>query len=140
FGDAKAYGHVKEKLSTVVALAATSNGKGYWLVTKTGQVFAFGDAKAYGHVKEKLSTVVALAPTSNGKGYWLVTKTGQVFAFGDAKVGKKIDKNAPSATTKDPVVTVIADKSGYTLLLSHGSQVGYAAPERAAVKKPDEQK
>ncbi len=139
-GNAHFYGEPKKVGSTVVALAPTSNGKGYWLVTKTGQVFAFGDAKAYGHVKEKLSTVVALAPTSNGKGYWLVTKTGQVFAFGDAKAYGHVKENAPSATTKDPVVTVIADKSGYTLLLSHGSQVGYAAPERAAVKKPDEQK
>jgi hypothetical protein len=51
-----------------------------------------------------------------------VTKTAQVFAFGDTKVGKKDRQERTFGDDEDPVATVIADKSGYTLLLSHGSQ------------------
>jgi hypothetical protein len=32
----------------VVGMAATPDGKGYWLVASDGGVFAFGDANFYG--------------------------------------------------------------------------------------------
>ncbi len=51
FGDAKALGSVNGKLvKPIVAMAATPDGKGYWLVASNGAVFAFGDAKAVGSV------------------------------------------------------------------------------------------
>ena len=32
----------------VVGMAATPDGKGYWLVAADGGIFAFGDARFYG--------------------------------------------------------------------------------------------
>ena len=46
FGDADFYGstgamHLNEP---IVGMAATSDGRGYWLVASDGGIFAFGDA------------------------------------------------------------------------------------------------
>lgn len=139
-GDARSYGSAHVTGSGPVALVPTSSGTGYWLVTSAGKVYAFGSAREHGSLKAGHPSIVGLAPAPAGKGYWLVTKTGQVFSFGDAKVGEKIDRKAPSATAKDPVVAVFVSKTGYTLLLSHGSQVGYSAKfvkaARADVERP----
>ena len=39
----------------IVGMAATPDGKGYWLVGKDGGVFAFGDAHFYGSSMADLS-------------------------------------------------------------------------------------
>ena len=72
-----------------VALAATTDGNGYWEVHSDGGVFAFGDARFYGsmagtHLNQP---IVGIAPTQDGKGYWLVGADGGVFSFGDAHFG-----------------------------------------------------
>jgi hypothetical protein len=71
-------------------------GKGYWIVSSAGSVFAYGDAFAYGSVSANQlagASVVTIAATQDALGYWLVSSSGQVYAFGDAKghgsVGKK---------------------------------------------------
>ena len=49
FGDAATYGTLDTTLSTVITgMAATPDGKGYWLVGADGGVFAFGDAAVPG--------------------------------------------------------------------------------------------
>ena len=50
FGDATFYGstggmHLNQP---IVGMAATPDGKGYWLVASDGGIFAFGDAAFYG--------------------------------------------------------------------------------------------
>jgi hypothetical protein len=70
----------------VVGIAATTDGKGYWLVASDGGVFAFGDATYDGsmggtHLK---APVVGMATTTDGKGYWLAAADGGVFSFGSA--------------------------------------------------------
>ena len=82
--------------SPVVAMAATPDGKGYWLVTQDGTVYSFGDAKFYGSTytlgltglsgRHPLSApIVGITSTPTGGGYWLVGKDGGIFSFGDAK-------------------------------------------------------
>ncbi len=70
----------------VVGMAATPDGKGYWLVASDGGVFAFGDAGFFGSTGDVrlAKPVVGMAATPDGKGYWLVASDGGVFAFGDA--------------------------------------------------------
>ena len=70
----------------VVAMAATPDGRGYWLVGSDGGVFAFGDAGFYGSTGNTrlAKPVVGMAATPDGRGYWLVASDGGVFAFGDA--------------------------------------------------------
>jgi hypothetical protein len=69
-----------------VGMAATPDGKGYWLVASDGGIFDYGDAAFYGstggiHLNRP---VVAMAATPDGGGYWLVASDGGVFTYGDA--------------------------------------------------------
>ena len=70
---------------TVVGMAPTPDGDGYWLVTSTGAVETFGDAAFHGSVGTPLNQpVVGMAATPDGGGYWLVASDGGIFSFGDA--------------------------------------------------------
>ena len=59
----------------VVGMAATPDGKGYWLVASDGGIFTFGDAAFYGSEggTQLVTPVVGMASTPSGNGYWLVT-------------------------------------------------------------------
>ena len=50
YGDASFYGSTGGVTlnKPVVAMAATPDGKGYWLVASDGGIFAYGDASFYG--------------------------------------------------------------------------------------------
>ncbi len=79
----------------IVGMAATPDGKGYWLVAADGGVFNFGDAANYGSTytygitglsgsRPLNAPIVGIVPTANGKGYWLIAADGGVFDFGNA--------------------------------------------------------
>ncbi len=70
----------------IVAMAATPDGEGYWLVAADGGVFSFGDAPYEGSTGGLVlvAPIVSVAPTPDGEGYWLVAADGGVFSFGDA--------------------------------------------------------
>jgi hypothetical protein len=67
-------------------MAPTGDGRGYWLVTRSGAVFPYGDAVFEGSLRYVIlsAPVVGIAPTGDARGYWLVGADGGVFAFGDA--------------------------------------------------------
>jgi hypothetical protein len=67
-------------------MAATADGRGYWMVAADGGIFAFGDAAYYGSMGQTRlnQPIVGLAATADGRGYWLVAADGGVFGFGDA--------------------------------------------------------
>jgi hypothetical protein len=74
--------------SRFVGMAATPDGKGYWLVQAGGGVFSYGDAAFEGSLPGRSivpnAPVVGMAVTPDGRGYWLVGADGGVFGFGDA--------------------------------------------------------
>ena len=86
FGDARFFGpEGKQVHEPIVAMAATPDGKGYWLVGPDGTVLTFGDAHLFGSAgSPRISPIVAMAPTPDGHGYWLVDSEGSVLGFGDA--------------------------------------------------------
>ena len=88
FGDAGFYGSTGAiRLNQpIVGMAATPDGKGYWLVAADGGIFTFGDAGFFGSTGAiRLNQpIVGMAATPDGKGYWLVAADGGVFTFGDA--------------------------------------------------------
>lgn len=99
FGGAKFFGSMggKSLSASIVGMASTPSGNGYWLVGSDGGIFSFGDAKFFGSMgAKKLSApIVGMAATSTGKGYWFVGADGGIFSFGDAKFfgsmgGKKL--------------------------------------------------
>jgi hypothetical protein len=70
----------------VAARVTSDSGTGYWIVTSTGEVFAYGGAVNYGGMdgRHLNKPIVGMASTPDGKGYWLFGADGGVFAFGDA--------------------------------------------------------
>lgn len=104
---------VPEESSPVVGIAATPDGKGYWLATSAGGVYTFGDALFFGSLGDvrlnaPIVGISASPPPENcgasgrppAQGYWLVGADGGVFAFGDAQflgsaTGSRL--NAPMA-------------------------------------------
>jgi hypothetical protein len=127
FGDAKFYGSPTgvRLAAPIVAMAATRDGRGYWLAGADGGVLAYGDARYYGSAGDRRlgAPVVAMAATPDGGGYWLVGADGAVFSFGDARYF-----GSPAATgVPDPVVgfAPTRDGLGYWLVTSHGAVYSY---------------
>jgi hypothetical protein len=126
FGDAATYAPLDTTLSSVVVgMAATPDGKGYWLVGADGGVFAFGDAGYYGSLGALAlnGPIVGMAPTPDGKGYWLVALDGGVFAYGDAAFYGSMG----STLLTRPIVGMAAtpDGLGYWLVAEDGGMFAF---------------
>jgi N-acetylmuramoyl-L-alanine amidase len=104
----------------IVSMAATPDGKGYWLVASDGGIFTFGDAAFYGSTGAVTlnKPIVSMAATPDGKGYWLVASDGGIFTFGDAA----FFGSEGGAAVVAPIVGLAAtpDGKGYWLVASDG--------------------
>ena len=105
---------------SMVGMAPTPDGKGYWLDAADGGIFTFGDARFWGstgslHLNKP---VVGMAPTHDGGGYWLVASDGGIFAFGDAA----FEGSMGSHHLNEPIVGMAPthDGNGYWLVASDG--------------------
>ena len=144
-------GHTTSQVMTLVVgssslnsrlIAATPDGKGYWVVGQNGTVMAFGDAVLYGSaVHMKLDgPIVGIAATPDGKGYWLVASDGGVFTFGDAG----FYGSAVQIRLNQPVLGMVAtpDGRGYWLLaydggvFSFGDAAFYGSAAPLRLNKP----
>jgi hypothetical protein len=103
----------------LVGMAATPNGKGYWLVANDGGVFGF-NAPFFGSLgaRHLNSPIVGMAATPTGKGYWLVAGDGGVFCFGDARYYG----STGSMHLNSPIKQMIAGPNGkgYWLMATDG--------------------
>ena len=122
YGSARFFGSPtgKRLAAPVVAMAASPDGGGYWLVGADGGVLAYGDARYFGGTSARrlYAPIVAMAPTPGGGGYWLVSMDGGIFTFGDARYyGSAAEKPLPA-----PIVgfAPTPDGRGYWLVASHG--------------------
>jgi hypothetical protein len=100
-------------------MAATPDGRGYWLVASDGGIFSFGDATFYGstgsiHLNQ---SIVGMAATPDGRGYWLVASDGGIFNFGDAPFNGSLGGNTQSILGID----VSPLPLGYSLIGANGS-------------------
>ena len=96
-------------------------GKGYWVVTRNGHVYAEGGARAMGNfpVSQATGQAVGIASTPSANGYWVVTSRGAVKAFGDAKFYG--DLPGLGLNTKDIVaIAPTASGNGYYLVGADG--------------------
>ncbi len=112
-----ALGHLNQP---IVAMASTTDGRGYWNVASDGGIFSFGDAQFYGSTGNlRLNRpVVGMAATPSGRGYWLVASDGGIFSFGDAQ----FYGSTGNLRLNQPVVGMAAspDGRGYWLVASDG--------------------
>jgi hypothetical protein len=117
---------VAQRPSNVVAMASTPDQNGYYLVSKSGGVFAYGDAVWYGSIAHfhLASPTVAIAVTPSGRGYYLVTKAGNVFNFGDAPF-----YGSAAHQRIAPVVAFAVDPSGtgYWVVTTKGNVYVYGS-------------
>jgi hypothetical protein len=101
-------------------MAATPDGKGYWMVASDGGIFTFGDASFYGSEggTSLNQPIVGMAATPDGKGYWMVASDGGIFAFGDAGFFKSLG----AETLNAPIVSMAAtpDGKGYWMMGGDG--------------------
>ena len=83
YGDPPGLG---KHISNIVAMAATSDGKGYYLVGSDGGIFTFGDARFHGSVPgigKHVLNIVGMV-VNGSAGYMLVGSDGGVFNFGQS--------------------------------------------------------
>ncbi|WP_298210825.1 G1 family glutamic endopeptidase [Ferrimicrobium sp.] len=134
---AQAYGSVVGS-HDVVGAAPTPDGGGYWIVTRSGHVYAFGDAKYYGDTytdgltglsgsKPLNAPIVGIAADPSGTGYWLVASDGGIFNFGSAPfLGSTYTYGltglSGSKPLNAPVTAIVAAPSGegYWLIAEDG--------------------
>ena len=106
--------------SSVVGMARTPQGDGYWIASATGRVFAFGDAQNFGSMADQPlnAPIVAVVSTPDGKGYWLVGRDGGLFSFGDAQ----FYGSTGGIALNQPVVGMAStsDGDGYWLVAADG--------------------
>jgi hypothetical protein len=105
----------------IVAMAATPDGAGYWLVGADGGVLSYGDARYFGGAAGRplAAPIVAMAATPDGQGYWLVGAGGSIYSFGDARFfGPYRPMSLP-----EPIVGLARapDGRGYWMVSSHGA-------------------
>jgi hypothetical protein len=109
----------------IVGMAATADGRGYWLVASDGGIFAFGDAAFHGSTGNLTlqQPVVGMAPTHDGGGYWMVASDGGIFAFGDAAFYGSLGDEPQSR----PIVSMAAtaDGGGYWFTNNNGAVTAF---------------
>ena len=115
-----AYGPFPPAAATVVGMAATRDGGGYWVAWSDGTVENQGDAIWFGDA----STLTLSAPithivaTADGGGYWLVAADGGTFAYGDAEFFGSMGGRPLNRPVVDLAPT--PDGMGYWLVASDG--------------------
>ena len=111
---------------SVVGMAASADGRGYWVATSDGAVRNFGDAAYLGEPAQPPAPVVAVAGSPDGGGYWLTTADGAVYGYGDATLHGDLH----NVHLASPVAGMAADDAtgGYWLLGRDGGVFSFDAP------------
>jgi hypothetical protein len=131
---AQAYGSVPgpgPHASSFVGIAATRDGKGYYVVERDGTVAYRGDAQIGAPSGTAPAPVVGIATDPAAAGYWLVSRGGQVTPVGDAK---HFGPAAGGASPSSPAVGIAAtpDGQGYFVVEANGRVLGYGNATSAA--------
>jgi hypothetical protein len=100
---------------SIVAIANTTSGDGYWVLGADGKVYPFGGVAHVGDAAGK-GTAVDIAVTGTGKGYWILMADGGIYPFGDAGYASSPRKAGIAGTAVRMAARPQAD--GYWVLMS----------------------
>jgi hypothetical protein len=108
--------------SAVTGMAATPDGLGYWVVTRSGKVFNFGDAAALPPIRHS-GRITGIVASPNG-GYWLYTPRGNIYpSLGATPYGSPAASRVHGSTITGVVAT--PDGKGYWAVDSAGDVFPY---------------
>jgi hypothetical protein len=111
----------------IVGMAATVDGKGYWLVAADGAIFTFGSAGFSGSMggKPLSQPITGMAADRDANGYWLVATDGGIFAFDSEN-----DGSTGGQRLNQPIVGMAgkSDGKGYWLAAADGGVFAFNAP------------
>jgi hypothetical protein len=130
FGAAESYGDlssVSHLDAPIIAITASPDGRGYYLLGADGGVFTFGDARFYGSTGgvRLNAPVVSMASTPSGNGYLIVAKDGGIFTFGDAHFyGSTGDDHLAQPVDG---ISVAPNDTGYRLVAADGGVFSFGA-------------
>jgi hypothetical protein len=120
----------------ITGMASTPDGKGYWLVDSSGQVYPYGDAGSL--------TVRPAPPTAHpiegivaspGGGYWLYTAYGNIYTSSGATwYGSPRASGAGESSIAGMAAT--PDGRGYRLVDSSGRMFAYGDAPQLSVGLP----
>jgi hypothetical protein len=115
-------------------MASTADGRGYWVVTSPGHVYAFGDAPNL-PVRPHGQRVAGIVDDPSG-GYWLFTASGNVYRSSAA--GWFGSAAARHAQTPIVGMASTADGRGYWMVSSSGRvyAFGDATKVRSSPSRP----
>lgn len=119
YGSPSAFGF---RAASITSMAATRDGKGYWLVTKKGRVFSFGDASRFPAIKPAhLVKGIVAAP---GGGFWLYTTHGNVYGSLGTPWYRSPAANGFSGSSIEGMAAT-PDGNGYWLVTSNDAVLAY---------------
>jgi hypothetical protein len=114
----------------IVGMASTADGRGYWMVSASGAVYAFGDATRVRRRSPRRS-VAGIAASPRG-GYWLFSASGNVYRGG----GAGWFGSAAARRVRKPSIVAMAstaDGRGYWLVSSSGRVYAFGDAARLAI-------
>jgi hypothetical protein len=125
------------RTNSIVGMASTADGRGYWLASSSGRAYAFGDApklqtSAHGH------RVAGIAASPRG-GFWLFTAAGNVYRssgagwFGSAAAGHAQTPIVGMAATADGRGYWMVSRAGRVYAFGDATKVRAASPARSVV-------
>lgn len=116
--------HVRS--TSIVGMAATSDGRGYWLASSAGRAYAFGDAAKTGaHAHGQRVKGIVADPRG---GYWLYTSSGSVYGGAGARTYGSASSRRIVGMASTP------DGRGYWLVSSSGSVYPFGDAGRTALE------
>ena len=120
YGGAPNLGSAPPGWGHVTGIAATPDGRGYWLLTGNGHVRGFGDASVYPGPAVH-GTAVGIAASGDGHGYLLLTSDGHIYPRGDA-IARGNASRQPGPFTE---IITTPDHKGFWLLNVEGRLYGF---------------
>jgi len=118
-GGAVWYGSQAGNITNGAGLAVTADGRGYWLITASGTVYAYGDATTGTSISPACSIIGAAGDPAGG--YFAYTACGNVYQ----EAGAVWDGSQAGAITNGAGLAVTADGGGYWLITASGTVYAY---------------
>ena len=124
-GTGQFYGSAAGQMpSSVVGIAATSDGGGYWVADATGHIKPFGDAWNCGCSVSSQAPIVGIVAMPLNAGFWLVASDGGIFSVQNGANGfyGAIGGQGYSGVT---AMAASFDERGYWLVFGGGTVVPF---------------